>query len=118
MADKKLSLLHLTWGQRLLAKLREEDTPIEMLAVYRATAGNLVKAKRDSDYLQTLIDDACEVDGSEAQECLQDFFAQCTSYMNAITSSLPKITPEMVEMVRLMQAMKKAPDPEAQSPTS
>jgi len=114
---KKLTLIHLVMGQKLLGKLQDENTAIQMVAVYNATGGQLVRAKKDPDLMQSLIDGAAEVEASEAQEVLRDFFGRITGYMNGITDSLPKVSPEMVELVMKMQGRKTPiPDPVEETP--
>ena len=118
MATKQLSLIHLTMGQQLLGRLTEDpDAALKLVGIYRATAGNLVKARRDQAVMDALIDDAAEVQADEAQECLQDFFGQLTRYMSAIGTSLPQPTPEQMELLKTLALLKDLKDQE-KAPTS
>lgn len=115
MADpKKLSLVHLERGLRLMGRLYEEEgVATEMVAVYLATPGQLIKAKKEPAVLEVLFDQAAELDGTEAAQVIADFFTQCVAYSTTIQASLPK-----VDDAAIAKVLKAQPTTPPSNPTS
>lgn len=100
---KKLSLIHLTRGLQTMKGLEDEESAIEMVAIYTATPGNLVAAKKDPSVMETLYSQAAEMPREDAEEILKDFFEQCLAYQQTIIGSLPTVTEEMLAKVKRAQ---------------
>ena len=77
MAEKKkLSQIHMDTALQLAPRLAEPGVSTELVAAYLATPGQLVKAKKEPAVLETLIEQAAELDAENAAELLADFFEQ------------------------------------------
>lgn len=92
---KKLSLIHLERGIQLLDHITEEGVSTQMVAIYTATPGILVKAKKDPSSFESMLDQAAEMDAEEAAQVIADFFQKCVTYLSSILGSLPQISEDM-----------------------
>ncbi|WP_306600760.1 hypothetical protein [Geothrix sp. 21YS21S-2] len=97
MEIKKLSLLHLTRGLQLLDRIQnvDEGADVEMVAVYLASPDILRKAKTNPSVLDSLLEQAGDMDAEEAAGIVADFFERCLRYRADTIGSLPAITEEI-----------------------
>ena len=84
---KALSLIHLTKGVELMDTLDRPETQLQLVAVYNATAAQLVKAAKDPAVMEDLVAQAAEESAESALEKLRDFFGQMARYNSGLGSS-------------------------------
>jgi len=85
---KRMSLIQLEEGMALAPKMGEPGVPMRMVATYLASSAILLKARKDEVVMESLLEQAAEMDGEEASEVMSDFLSQVTAYSSRILGSL------------------------------
>ncbi len=85
---KRMSLIQLEEGMALAPKMGEPGVPMRMVATYLASTAILLKARKDEAVMESLLEQAAEMDGEEASEVMSDFLSQVTAYSSRIIGSL------------------------------
>lgn len=102
MADKKkLSQIHMDVALQLAPRLTEPGVSTELVASYLASAGTLLKARKEPMVMEALIEQAAELDAENAAELLADFFEQFKTWNRLSLGSLELPKPEVMATAAL-----------------
>ena len=104
---KRMSLIQLEEGMALAPKMGEPGVPMRMVATYLASSSILLKARKEEAVMESLLEQAAEMDGAEASEVMSDFLSQVTAYSTRILGSL-KLPASVTAVVEKMTKGAKA----------